>query len=89
MAWLAKVAHIGAHKRVRVTLVYTPATRRTRDSDNLVGTMKPCVDGLVDAGVVADDDDGHVERGWPVIRPADRAAAGLVLLVAPITDHTR
>jgi hypothetical protein len=33
--------------------------------------MKALVDGIVDAGVVADDDTEHVTRTMPVILPPD------------------
>ena len=87
--WLARAARIGVHERIRVQLLYVPAVHRTRDSDNLVATMKPAVDGLVDAGVVADDNDQHVVRGWPEIRAVDPSRAGLVLLVEPLTGAGR
>lgn len=83
VGWVARAHRIGRHETVRVGLIYTPATRRRRDSDNLAATYKPCVDGLVDAGVVVDDDDLHVVRCWPEIRPPDPSRAGLVLTVAP------
>ena len=51
---------------------------------NLTATYKPCVDGLVDAHVVVDDDDLHVQRDWPEIRPVDPARAGLILTVEPL-----
>ena len=55
--------------------------RSTTHSDNLVPTFKALVDGLVDAGVVPDDDDDHVERLMPTITAPGRAAAPLVLVV--------
>jgi hypothetical protein len=79
--WLARAARIPRADRVRVELRYTPRTRRTRDADNLVALLKPLVDGLVDAGVVADDDDEHVERLMPVIAAPNRNAVPLVLVV--------
>ena len=36
---------------------------RPRDLDNLVAAMKPAVDGLVDAGLVEDDDKTRVRYG--------------------------
>ena len=36
---------------------------RPRDIDNLVAAMKPAVDGLVDAGLVEDDDKTRVRYG--------------------------
>lgn len=56
-AWaLAKQAKIPPlPKGCQVGLVYEPPDRRRRDEDNLFATLKPLADGLVDAGVVADD----------------------------------
>lgn len=65
--WLARAAKIPQCERVRVELHYMPAQERRRDPDNLVASMKPIVDGLVDAGVVVDDTAAFVERCWPVI----------------------
>lgn len=64
--WLARAERIPACERIRVGLVYTPKVSRRRDPDNLVGLLKPCVDGLVDAGVVPDDTAEQVARRWPV-----------------------
>lgn len=36
---------------------------RPRDLDNLVAAMKPAIDGLVDAGLVTDDDKTRVRYG--------------------------
>lgn len=50
--------------------------RRRRDTDNLIGAIKSVYDGLVDGGVVPDDDPAHmtrreptfaVDRDWPRI----------------------
>lgn len=46
--------------RVAITLTMTPADRRRRDPDGIVGALKPIIDGLVDAGVLADDSWRHV-----------------------------
>lgn len=55
-AWaLAKQAKLPPLGACDVVLVYVPRDRRRRDEDNLVATLKPLADGLVDAGVVADD----------------------------------
>jgi len=62
------VAHrVGRHQRVRVTLHILPAQRRTRDVENPVATLKPLCDGLVDAGVVPDDDPYRMDKLMPVI----------------------
>jgi crossover junction endodeoxyribonuclease RusA len=55
-----------------VGLTYVPRDRRRRDADNLVVPfMKACVDAVVDACVVVDDDTAHVTRTMPVIAEPD------------------
>ena len=63
-----------------VELHYVPRDRRRRDRDNLVATLKPCMDGLVDAGVIPDDTPEYLT--WTVhIDPPNRADPHLYLLV--------
>jgi Holliday junction resolvase RusA-like endonuclease len=45
---------------VDVELMMIPADRRRRDPDNLAGILKPCLDALVDVGVLDDDSAVHV-----------------------------
>lgn len=64
--------------RAHVTAVvaWPPLTRR-RDAANLWPTVKPLIDGLVDAGVLPDDDDTHLSGpDWRVSR--EHAAPGHV-----------
>ena len=68
--------NIPACERVSAALLYVPAQNRRRDPDNLVASMKPAVDALVDAGVVVDDTQEFVERIWPVILPVERDHQG-------------
>ena len=56
---------------IHVTLVYVPRDKRGRDRDNLVATLKPCIDGLVDAGIVPDDTPDFVSWEPPVIAEPD------------------
>ena len=80
---LARAAKIPHCERVRVTLVYTPKDSRVRDPLNLVATLKACEDGLVDAGVVDDDNPRYVESVMPLIDVAEPKLVGgrLALLV--------
>jgi len=64
---------------VRVGLVYVPRDNRGRDRDNLVATLKPAIDGIVDAGIVPDDTPEYVTWEPPVIAPANRADPHLYL----------
>lgn len=64
-----EVAHLLARKamkgrepfdRVRIVATFHRADRRTYDPPNLWPTLKACVDGMTDAGVVARD-------SWPTV----------------------
>ncbi len=57
-AWQARLQ--GAHPgrmpdgRLRVSMLFVPPDRRSRDLDNLIGSMKAGLDGLADALAVND-----------------------------------
>lgn len=84
--WRAKGANIGRHDRVRVTLNYQPLDRRRRDEDNLVATLKPLCDGLVDVGVVPDDTPDHMVKDMPVIHEPDGIRRNLWLDIEVLSD---
>lgn len=85
VAWRAIEARIPVDvPRIIVELFYVPRDRRTRDADNLVATLKPCIDALTARGrargwpchpVVADDDPAHVTWLPPVILEPDARRA--------------
>lgn len=52
---------------VWVEFVYRKPTNRRQDSDNLEATTKPLYDGLVDAGLVTDDNPDFMTKLPPVI----------------------
>lgn len=66
-AILCKEAKVPKMDRVRVTLVYEPRDNRRRDPINLMATLKPVQDGIVDAGVVPDDTPQFMESPMPII----------------------
>ncbi len=66
-AWLAKAAKIPASDRIVVRLHYAPGRNGRHDPMNLTATSKPAIDGLVDAGVVVDDDSTHVYEETPAV----------------------
>ncbi|OZC55084.1 hypothetical protein CH289_07785 [Rhodococcus sp. RS1C4] len=67
---MAKALHANLPRNcthVAVELHYRPRTNARRDSDNLFAILKPIADGLVDAGLVEDDDYTRMSRPEPVI----------------------
>ena len=68
--------------RCEVTLTWYVTDNRRRDADNVVPTLKAMCDGLVDAGVVADDVPSLMKKNMPVISRGDNS--GLILRVARI-----
>lgn len=63
----AKSQRIGRLERCRVCLHVLPAQSRVRDAENPAPTLKTICDGLVDAGVVDDDDTWRMVKEMPVI----------------------
>jgi hypothetical protein len=59
--WAAAANLVGVG-RADVTLIWYPGTNRRADSDNLAPTLKPILDGLVRAGVWADDASRFIRR---------------------------
>jgi crossover junction endodeoxyribonuclease RusA len=66
-AALVRAQRIPHLDRCEVELHYVPRDGRTRDTDNLVATLKPIADGIVDAGVVKDDSPAFMAKPEPVI----------------------
>lgn len=64
---LARAQRIPACSRVKIELFYTPRDSRARDPLNLVATLKPIEDGIVDAGVIPDDSSRFHQSCMPVI----------------------
>ena len=85
VATLARVLRIPACQRIHVELHYVPRDSRRRDQDNIVATLKPCIDGLVDAGVIPDDSPQYVTWVPPVIDPADHNNPHLYLHIEELT----
>lgn len=76
---LARNAKAPTTTRLTVTLHYQPRDHRRRDRHNLWPTVKALVDGLVDAGLVPDDDTDHVSTPEPVIHPPNGSKAAMWL----------
>jgi len=81
VALLIRNAKIPPQESVHVRLHYRPKDNRRRDADNLIATQKPCVDALVDAGVVPDDCAPYVDWSRPVIHEAEKSHGAVLWLV--------
>ncbi|MGW4469696.1 hypothetical protein ACWENQ_08485 [Nonomuraea sp. NPDC004354] len=57
---LARGAKIPLLARAHIIGEFRPPDRRRRDVANLYPSFKAAIDGLVDAGVLEDDDDTHL-----------------------------
>lgn len=66
---LTQAAKVPPCKRVTILLEYVPRDSRDRDPLNLVATLKPIEDGIVDAGVIPDDSSRFHTSVMPVILP--------------------
>jgi len=65
---------------VSVTAEFFHKDKRRRDQDNAMGALKAVYDGIVDSGLVADDDYEHMERGVPTFS-TDKAAPRVELTI--------
>jgi len=65
VGWLAKAQwRDKLMARARISYEFYVKDKRRRDLDNLLAMAKPWQDGLVDAGVLEDDDAEHLEIGY-------------------------
>ncbi|MFC4333884.1 RusA family crossover junction endodeoxyribonuclease [Salininema proteolyticum] len=80
----AKTAKVPQLSRVRIVAEVQRPDRRRADAANRYPTIKAAIDGLVDAGVIADDDDKHVDD--LVIRRGATVARRLGQLTLHITE---
>ena len=53
--------------KVFVKAAFFYGTKRRRDQDNAMFSLKAMYDGIVDSGLVADDTPGHMKREIPVL----------------------
>ena len=68
---------------VTATVTFWMPNRRRRDLDNLLAAMKPAWDGLVDAGLLADDNADQLSITLkPPKYASKRSAAGVELVLA-------
>ncbi|MFG2001749.1 hypothetical protein ACGFNU_21620 [Spirillospora sp. NPDC048911] len=85
--FIAKYVKVPPLKRARIDAYYCPPpARRTRDAANWQPTFKAQVDGIVDAGVLPDDDHTHLEGPFPHI--GDPHPDGRVVLIITELEPT-
>ena len=70
----------GKWERAIWSPIFTWPDRRRRDEDNACSRCKPLLDGIVDAGLIPDDDKYHLERGQ-VIFEYDHTRPGGSLVI--------
>lgn len=64
---------------VSITLV-VPDHRNVRDPDNALASLKPAIDGCVDAGVITGDDDEHLQYRLPILYKITRKEDRMTIL---------
>lgn len=67
VGWIAKSHNIPKSERITVQFHYATGRRGTYDPMNFGATSKPCIDALVDCGIVRDDDPTHLHELTPEI----------------------
>jgi len=87
--WQAKAARIPRLTKARIVVEYLPPDRRRRDPANWAPSAKAAVDGLVDAGVLDDDDHTrllgpYMELGELAPLVANRRRPRLRLLITEV-----
>jgi crossover junction endodeoxyribonuclease RusA len=87
LGWVFKAARLGGpHRHIEVQLHYRPARNGRRDRDNLVATLKPLADALVDVEVVPDDTEQFMSKPMPIIEPATTGLRGAVWATVTVID---
>ena len=64
---------------VSITLVVRDS-RFYRDPDNMIASLKPAIDGCVDAGIIKDDSDEHLSYRLPIMYEINKEKTPLIIL---------
>jgi hypothetical protein len=81
----AEARRIPELDRCEVRLVWVVNSRRRRDEENIVATLKPLCDGLVDAEVVPDDTPQFMHKLMPEIRYEKGATPHFEFTITEVT----
>lgn len=74
-ALLTRAKNIPPLEHITVELHYRPRDKRRRDPLNLVATLKPIEDGIVDAGIIKDDNPKYLTSVMPIIDEPNKTPA--------------
>ncbi|HWL54289.1 MAG TPA: hypothetical protein VNQ90_17750 [Chthoniobacteraceae bacterium] len=77
----AACVETGPWERALATVTFFWPDNRRRDEDNAVASLKAAYDGIVDAGLIVDDNSRHLRREMPVFA-IDRASPRVEIVVS-------
>ena len=60
--------------------LFIPSRRYIRDPDNAIASLKPAIDGCIDAGVIQGDDDEHLSYRLPIMYVIGKEKAPMTIL---------
>ena len=83
---LARKHKIPRLERFTVVLHYAPRNPGRRDPDNLIAALKPCIDGMIAAGIADDDDHTRHHLTAPVIHPPTGEPGRLWLIIVDLSN---
>lgn len=72
-------------QRVHIVAHVTKPTNRQYDVHNLMPTLKACVDGLVDYGLIPDDTNKHLTG--PDLRQGGKGVAGVTITITELQEE--
>jgi hypothetical protein len=73
-------------RTVQVRMIWSVPTKHRRDADAGQPTLKSYLDGIVDAGVLADDSWRHVRRAWCEIEHKPDEPMKLTVEITEVDD---
>jgi len=84
VGWCAKVERrrwLQGHERAELSITFVVRDARYyKDPDNAIASLKPAIDGCVDAGVIQGDDDEHLCYRLPILYQIDKEKAPMTIL---------
>jgi crossover junction endodeoxyribonuclease RusA len=80
---LARKKQIPKLQQVKIKAIYHPPDNRRRDTSNIFPSVKSAVDGIVDAGVLIDDNDKFV-KSVEMVRGDNVKRGKLVIVITEV-----